>query len=102
MINSLIQGILSVITNVINFIFLPINLIFSSIFPDLSIQLGNFNDNFGSMLNRFGSYIGSIIPPGTKTIILLWLTFLISYYGIIWTYWLAVRTWTIIKKVKFW
>ena len=102
MINSLIQGILYTINNVISFVLLPINLIFATIFPNLSTQVSNFNTSFEGLLLRYGGYIGSIIPPGTKSIILLWLTFLISYYGIIWTYWLAVRTWTIIKKVKFW
>lgn len=102
MIKAIFNGLMTLVQNILNVVFLPINLIFASIFPDFSTQVSNFNNSFGNMLNRFGGYIGGMIPPATKTIIILWLTFLIAYYGIIWTYWLAVRTWSIIKKIKFW
>lgn len=48
------------------------------------------------------SYFFSILPPIFRSILSIWVTFLISYYGIIFAYKGFVKVWNVIQKLKFW
>ena len=102
MINALLNGLLSMITTLVGVILSPLNDIITSLFPDFSSAITNFTNMINTYLGSGLAYACSFIPPLTKSMILLWFTFLLSYYGIIFSYSLITKTWDIIQKIKFW
>lgn len=102
MIKFLINGILNLVTLVLNIILLPINSLIANLFPDMTTSINQFTSFLSGYVGGSLSYFFSIMPPITRSIILLWLTFLIVYYGVVWSYSLIVKLWNVIQRIKFW
>ena len=102
MIKALLNGILKMLTFVINLFLLPINALFNTLFPDMSSAIGNFNTFVNTYVGGTFTYVFSILPPIFRSVLVIWFTFLISYYTIQFTYKTSVKLWTIIQKIKFW
>lgn len=102
MVKAIINGIMKMLTKVINMALLPINSIFSNIFPNMSSAISSFTTFINNYLGNTLGYFFSILPPIFRSILTIWFTFIIAYYGIYYTYLAAVKIWGIIQKLKFW
>lgn len=102
MINAILNGILKVITTLLNVFLLPVNLLVESLFPDMTEAIGHFNNFVTTYLGSPLSYFFNLLPPIFSSILSLWLTFLISYYTIYYSYIAIIKIWDIIQKIKFW
>lgn len=102
MINAILNGILKVITTLLNVFLLPINLLVDSLFPDMTEAISHFNNFVTTYLGSPLSYFFNLLPPIFKSIVLLWLTFLVSYYTIYYSYLGIIKIWSVIQKIKFW
>lgn len=102
MIKALINGILNIVSWVVNLVLTPVNLLIANLFPDMNTAISNFNNVLNNYVGNTLSWVANFIPPLTKNMIILGITFMISYYGVIWTYTLTIKVFNIIRKIKFW
>lgn len=80
----------------------PVNLLVANLFPDFAILLSTFNNNVSRYVGGMIGYFSYMIPPTTKSLITLYLTFLISYYTISYAVHGVVKIFKIIQRIKFW
>lgn len=90
-----------VIVGLANIFLAPINAIVSTFIPDLSSAINSFTSGLNLVSSLF-SYFSYLVPPNTRALIVLYLTFLISYYTISFSVHAIIRIVEIIKKVKVW
>lgn len=102
MINALLKGILSMITSLLNIFLLPINTLIENIFPDMTSAIQTFTNFINQYLGGSLAYFFSILPPIFRSLLVIWFTFVISYYSIYYTYLAIIKIWSIIQKIKFW
>lgn len=102
MINALLKGILSMITSLLNIFLLPINTLIENIFPDMTSAIQTFTNFINQYLGGSLAYFFSILPPIFRGLLVIWFTFVISYYSIYYTYLAIIKIWSIIQKIKFW
>lgn len=91
-----------IIVSLTNVILTPINLIIANLFPDLSLILTKFNIACNQYLGSGLTWFWSIIPSSCKSLIIIYLTILISYYTISITIHVILKVYTIIKNIKIW
>lgn len=102
MVKALLNGIMKMVTKVINLFLLPINTLFANIFPNMSNAISSFTNFVNTYLGNTLGYFFSLLPPIFRSILTIWFTFIISYYGIYYSYLALVKIWGIIQKLKFW
>lgn len=102
MIKAILNGIMSLVTNIISIVLLPVNALIGGIFPNFSQSISQFNSFVTNYVGGTISYFSSLLPPITRNIIAIWLAFLIVYYGVVWSYTLIVKIYNVIQKIKFW
>lgn len=102
LIKALLNGILNVITSLLNIFLLPINVLIENIFPDMSSAISTFNNFINNYVGGTLSYFFSILPPIFRGLLVLWFTFVISYYSVYYSYLAIIKIWNIIQKIKFW
>lgn len=102
MIKAIINGIMKLVTSILNIVLLPVNTLIANIFPDMSSAINTFTTFITNYVGGSLAYFSSILPPITRNIIVIWLTFLITYYGVVWSYTLIMKIWNVIQKIKFW
>lgn len=102
MIKAILNGIMKLVTNIINIVLLPVNALISNIFPNFSSSINQFNSFVSNYVGGTISYFSSLLPPITRNVIAIWLSFLIVYYGVAWSYTLIVKIYNVIQKIKFW
>ena len=102
MIKAIINGIMSLVSTILDIVLLPVNTLIGNIFPDMSNAISTFTTFITTYVGGSLAYFSSILPPITRSIIVLWLTFLITYYGVVWSYALIMKIWNVIQKIKFW
>ena len=102
MIKALINGILNVCLKVIDIVLTPINLLFDNLFPDV----GNMISTFSSFVNQYVggslSYFFRLLPPIFRGLLTTFITFVIAYYGIYYTYVGIKKIFEVIQKIKLW
>ena len=91
-----------IIKKIIEIFFSPINLLVVNLFPDLSNILSTFNSAVSSVIGGSLGFFSSILPPGTRTIFLLWFAVLLGYYGVLFSVHVIMKVIDIIKKIKIW
>ena len=102
MINAILKGFLSFLSKIASIILSPIDSLISNLFPDMAVALNSFNTMLNSYVGNSLTWFFSLIPPITRSLLLIALTFLIGYYSFIWTYSLLIKVWSIIQKIKVW
>lgn len=102
MIKAIINGLMSLVTSILNIILLPINLLIENIFPDMSSAINTFSTFVNTYVGSTIGYFSSVLPPITRSVIGLWLTFLVVYYGVVWSYTAIIKIYNVIQKIKFW
>lgn len=102
MIKAIINGILNILMKVIDIVLTPLNLLFDNVFPDV----GNMISTFSTFVTRYVggslSYFFSLLPPIFKGLLITFITFVIAYYGIYYTYLAIKKIFDIIQKIKLW
>lgn len=88
--------------SIIDIVLTPINLLVDGLFPNMSNAISSFNTMLNSYVGNSLSWFFSFVPPITKSILLIALTFLIGYYTFIWSYSLIIKLWNVIQKIKLW
>lgn len=99
---SLEDFIISLLTTAINFFLFPINALIDFFIPDLSTLIVNFKNTYSYIFTDLITYIYSYIPPMSKNVILTYLTVMISFYTIYFTYKGIILIPKLIQKIKFW
>lgn len=102
MINAILNGLLNFIKSVISIILTPIDLLISGLFPNFSSQISTFNTVVTQYIGGGLNYFATIIPPGTKTLIIIYLTFLLTLFGISISIHAILRILKIVKNIKMW
>lgn len=102
MINGILKGILKAITKLLSLFLLPVNALINQLFPNMTTAISHFNTFVSTYIGSTLSFFFSILPPIFRSIIFIWLTFLISYYTIYYTYLAVVKIFDLIQKIKFW
>lgn len=100
--SGIIDLLINLLALLINIIITPIDLLISTIFPDFTTLITNFNSTISTVFNNSISYIMYHIPPMTKFTILFYITILIAYYSIKYTYKAIILVPNLIQKIKFW
>lgn len=101
MINSLINGYLNVITNLLTIVLSPINTFISTIFPNVDSLVSAFN----ILLATLGTgleYFGYLLPPNFKSLLVMYIVFKLTWYNGIIAYSTIVLLYRVIQRIKFW
>lgn len=102
MIKAIINGILNLCLKVIDIVLIPINALFDNVFPNVSNMISTFNTFVTNYVGGTLSYFFSMLPPLFRGLLITFLTFVIAYYGIYYTYIGIKKIFDIIQKVKLW
>lgn len=102
MIKAIINGILNILMKIIDIVLTPLNLLFDNVFPDVSSMISTFNTFVTNYVGGALSYFFSILPPLFRGLLVLFITFVIAYYGIYYTYLAIKKIFDIIQKIKLW
>lgn len=102
MFKALFNVLFSVITGLVNIILMPINLLVSTLLPDFSEVIATWRYTLDNIIGNGFSYFFSILPSNTRTAIVIYLTFLISFYTISISAHAILKVYTIIKNMKIW
>lgn len=102
MAKALFNVLFSVIKTILNIGLAPINLLVVNLFPDFSNLISTFNNGVQTYIGSAIGYFSSMLPPNTRNILLLYLTFLISYYTIVYSAHAIIKIFKIIQRIKFW
>lgn len=102
MIKGILNGILKMIISILNIFLIPVNALFENLFPDMSNSINTFTSFVNQYVGGFLSYFFSILPPIFRNVLVIWLTFVVGYYTIYYTYLGIIKIFNIIQKIKFW
>lgn len=102
MIKAIINGILNILMKIIDIVLTPLNLLFDNVFPNVSSMISTFNTFVTNYVGGALSYFFSILPPIFRGLLVLFITFVIAYYGIYYTYIGIKKIFDIIQKIKLW
>lgn len=102
MIKAIINGILNICMKVIDIVLTPINVLFDNLFPNVSDMISTFNTFVTTYVGGSLSYFFSILPPIFRGLLITFITFVIAYYGIYYTYIGIKKIFDIIQKIKLW
>lgn len=96
------NGILTIVTGLLDIILLPVNALIENIFPSMASAVGTFNNFVNNYVGGSLAYFFSILPPIFRNLLTIWFTFVIAYYGIYYSYLAILKIWNVIQKIKFW
>lgn len=102
MIKALLKGILKMLVFVLNIILLPINALIENVFPSMAEAIQTFTNFLNNVIGNNMVYFFHLFPPIFRNLLVIWFTFVISYYTIYYSYLAILKLWAIIQKVKFW
>ena len=102
MIKAIINGILNLIISILDIILIPVNALFENLFPDVTSMISTFNSIVQTYVGGGLAYFFSMLPPIFKGLLVTFITFIIAYYGVYYTYIGIKKIFDIIQKIKFW
>lgn len=102
MAKAIFKVLFKVITSIVNTILIPINVLAKNLLPDFTNMIATFNYVLNNILGSAFTWFFSILPPNCRTFIILYLSFLISFYTVSITLHAILKVYTIIKRVKVW
>lgn len=98
--------ILGMLKSVYYILFKPIDYIltnfFSGLATSINIVVTTINNFIDLVVTTPLSWFFHILPPTTRTVLLIYLTILLAYYGIIFGYKAILSIINIIHKIKLW
>ncbi len=102
MAKAIFNVLFKVIKGVIDTVLAPINLLVSTMFPDLSSILSLFNSACEQLIGPALGWFSHLLPPNTRSLILLYFAILIGYYTVTYSVHLVIKVIHLIKRVKIW
>lgn len=102
MIKALINGLLKLLLMILDIVLIPINLLIENVFPSMATAIQTFTNFINNVLGSNLAYFFHLFPPIFRSLLIIWFTFVISYYTIYYTYLGILKIWAIIQKIKFW
>lgn len=99
---NLLDFTLWLLATIVNIVLLPVNALFTTILPNIGDLISQFNESLILFSTGPFSFFYNLLPPITKSILAIWLSLLIGYFTIIWTYRGIVFLPKVIHKIKFW
>lgn len=102
MFKALFNVLFSVITGLVNIVLAPINLLAATLLPDFTEMIATWYHVLNNIIGNGFTYFFSILPPHCRGVIVLYLTFLISFYTVSISAHAILKVYTIIKNMKIW
>ena len=102
MAKALFNVLFLVIKSILDIGLAPVNLLVVNLLPDFSSIISNFNNFVSTYVGSMIGYFSNLLPPITKNIVIIYLTFLISYYTISYAAHVIIKIFKIIQRIKFW
>lgn len=106
LVGSLLDFILNLLISAIQLLFFPIDALFSTFFNDFSSSLESAVTNINNFINNIAtmplSWFINLLPSMTRTALLLYITFLLSYYVFAFGYRTIKVAINLFHKIKFW
>lgn len=102
MAKAIFSVLLKFIKSIADLILAPINFLVVNLLPDLSSLISTFNSAVERFLGTNLAFFAHMLPPITKSLILLYLGFLITYYTIVLSAHAILKVINIIKAIKIW
>lgn len=102
MAKAIFTVIFKILKSVLNIVLLPINALLVGVFPDFSNMISTFVSLLNTYISPTLSYFSSILPPITRSLILIYLGFLVSYYTISYSVHAIIKLFKLIQRIKFW
>ena len=90
------------IKSIADLILSPINVLVVNLVPDLSAKISAFNSALNNVIGPTLGYFSHLLPPYTRTLIIFYLGFLITYYTIVISVHAILKVIEIIKAIKIW
>lgn len=102
MIKAILKGILKALSGIVTGLLSPLNSLFTNLFPNMSTAISTFTTFVNTFFGNTLAYFLYLLPPTFRTLLILWFTFVIAYYGVYYTYIGFLKLFNVIQKVKFW
>ena len=102
MFKTLIENLMNFIQIIIESAMYPIDTLISNLFPDVQTYINVYNNVINNYIAPYVSFIYSMIPPITKSLILLYCAFLITLGTAIISYHAFTYIYRLVKAIKFW
>lgn len=102
MFKVLFDVLFGVITGLVNLILAPINLLVDAFIPDLGLWITKFYNVLDNIIGGGFSFFTSLLPPTARTLLVIYLGFLVSFYTISISAHAILKLYTIIKRIKIW
>lgn len=99
---AIFKVLLKFIKSIVDVILAPINTLVVGLFPNLTLLINTFTTVINRVVGNTLGWFAHILPPTTKSVILLYFAILISYYTISISVHLVLKIIHIIKEVKIW
>ena len=100
--SALFNVLFKIIGTIVGVFTAPINLLLISFFPDFATIISQFNQSVTVLLGGGLAWFSQLIPPISRSVILLYLGLLISYHILALNVHLILKVITIIKNIKIW
>lgn len=102
MAKALFSVLFKVIKAIANVILAPINLLVVNLLPNFSSLIATFNNAVSTFINNGVMFFFNILPSNARALVILWLTFLVSYYSISLSIHFILKVYKLIKQIKIW
>lgn len=102
MFKALFNVLFKVISGIVNVVLSPINLLVSNLLPDFAEMVASWYYVLNNIIGNGFTYFFSILPPHCRNYIIIYLTFLISFYTVSISAHAILKVYTIIKNMKVW
>lgn len=93
---------LNFLISIANIFLTPINTLLTNVFPDFSANISHFTNLITTYFGSGLSFFFNLLPPHTKTFVLLYLTILIICYTITLAIHIILKIIQILRHIKIW
>lgn len=93
---------LNFMVGVANIFLAPVNSLVVNALPSFTEWVSNFTQLINTYLGNGLAYIFSLLPPNTRTLVLLYITILIVCYTITFAIHVILKIIEVIKQIKIW
>lgn len=93
---------LDYLVKVANIYLIPVNALLTDVFPDFSAQISHFTSLITSYFGSGLSFFFHLLPPNTRTLVLLYITILIICYTVTFAIHIILKVIEILKQIKIW
>ena len=102
MANIIFKVFFAIIKGIATSLLSGVNLLVANLLPNFASLLTALNNSITTFIGGGVTWFFSILPPITKQAVIIYLTFLVSYYTISITLHAILKIIHIIKRVKIW